>query len=50
MLWHQSVAQDVRGACLDDACVGDPRNLSLEFVQGRDSLFSKVMSCKKGEG
>lgn len=53
VLWHQSVAQDVRGACLDDTCVGEPRNLSLEFVQGRDSLFSKVMFCKKwscGEG
>lgn len=33
------MAQDIRGACLDDTCVGDPRNLSLEFVQGRDSLF-----------
>lgn len=53
LLWHQSVAQDVMGACLDATYVGDPRSLSLEFVQGRESLFSKVTSCKKwrhGEG
>ena len=41
LLWHclppATVGSlgDIMGVCLDDACVGDPRNLSLEFVQGQ---------------
>lgn len=47
VLWHQSVAQDVRGAHLDDTCVGDPRTFPWGLSRA-EIHSSKGMSLKRG--